>query len=224
MQTLGPTHVIILAADALHRATWEALLQPQPGMMVWGTVCGPDAIHARDSTPGRTTILIDLNDPLPTILHKLKVYLPDYGYLCLITHYEMGLVVSMLQAGATGCLIRDATVPNLARAIIATGRGEIVLPPSMVVQALAALARGILSPEPAVDQLALRESEILNLLAMGLTNKDIAQQLFLSVRTVEAHLRNIYSKLNVGSRTEAVLWAFAHGQELTDNQELGSFT
>lgn len=224
MQAPGPTHVIILAADALHQAAWEALLQQQPGMMVWGTVSGPDDIHAFESTPGRTTILIDLFEPAPNILHKLTVDHPDYGYLCLIPHYDLGLVVSLLQAGATGCLIRDATVPDLARAIIAAGRGEIVLPPSLAAQALAALARGTLSQGPSVDQLTQREIEVLNLLAQGLTNKDIAQRLFLSVRTVEAHLRNIYSKLNVGSRTEAVLWALEHGQELTDNHEIGNFT
>ena len=61
-----------------------------------------------------------------------------------------------------------------------------------------------------------REQKVLDLLAKGLTNKDIAQTLILSVRTVEAHLRNIYSKLDVGSRTEAVLWAVDQGFGLND--------
>ena len=56
-----------------------------------------------------------------------------------------------------------------------------------------------------------QETEVLGLLARGLTNKDIAQSLMLSVRTVEAHLRSIFGKLAVGSRTEAALWAVRHG-------------
>jgi DNA-binding NarL/FixJ family response regulator len=62
-----------------------------------------------------------------------------------------------------------------------------------------------------IESLSEREVEVLKFLAQGLTNKDIAQTLFLSVRTVEAHLRNIFGKLGVRSRTEAALWANKHG-------------
>jgi DNA-binding NarL/FixJ family response regulator len=76
-----------------------------------------------------------------------------------------------------------------------------------------ALARGDHRPQQTVETLTDHEKEVLTLLAQGLTNKDIAQSLFLSVRTIETHLRNIYGKLNVSSRTEAVLWAVQHGYE-----------
>jgi DNA-binding NarL/FixJ family response regulator len=102
-------------------------------------------------------------------------------------------------------------VAELARAIIAVGRGEIALPPSIAGRALAALARGESVGGSLIEPLSERESEVVQLLAQGLTNKDIAQTLFLSVRTVEAHLRNIFGKLGVRSRTEAALWATKHG-------------
>jgi len=117
----------------------------------------------------------------------------------------------MLQAGAAGILSRDATLPELTQALVASGRGEIVLPPSLAARALAALARGEVHPQQNLETLTERERDVLALLAQGLTNKDIAQSMFLSVRTVEAHLRNVYGKLNVTSRTEAVLWAVQHG-------------
>jgi DNA-binding NarL/FixJ family response regulator len=103
-------------------------------------------------------------------------------------------------------------VGDLARAIIAAGRGEIALPPHIAGRALAALARGEpASDEGLIEPLSERELEVLRLLAQGLTNKDMAQTLILSVRTVEAHLRNIFGKLGVRSRTEAALWAVTHG-------------
>jgi len=102
-------------------------------------------------------------------------------------------------------------VADLARAIIAAGRGEIVLPPAVAVQSLMALAQGQPVEQSLVGPLSERETEVLKLLAHGHTNKDIAQALFLSVRTVEAHLRSIFAKLGVSSRTEAALWAVQHG-------------
>jgi DNA-binding NarL/FixJ family response regulator len=85
----------------------------------------------------------------------------------------------LLQAGVMGCVARDDTVGNLARAITVVSLPE-------------------------------REAEALRLLATGLTNKDIAQTLILSVRTVAAHLRSIFVKINVRSHTKAVLWAARH--------------
>ena len=114
----------------------------------------------------------------------------------------------------TGVINRDATVPELTRSLLATARGEIVLPPSLAAQALLALARGNVAPQQhQIESLTDREQDVLTLLAQGMTNKDIAQTLFLSVRTIEAHLRNIYGKLDVNNRTEAVLWAVQHGFE-----------
>jgi DNA-binding NarL/FixJ family response regulator len=81
---------------------------------------------------------------------------------------------------------------------------------------LVALARGEAVQEASPAALTSREQEVLKLLAQGFTNKDIAQTLFLSVRTVEAHLRNVYSKLGVSSRTEAAIWAVNHGFGVND--------
>lgn len=145
--------------------------------------------------------------------------MPDSGLLVLMTKYDVIEIVTLLKAGATGFINRDATVGDLARSIIAVGRDEIVLPPELATQILLALARGDGVQERPEIILTDREQEVLALLARGLTNKDIAQSLILSVRTVEAHLRNIYGKLEVNSRTEATLWAINHGYDSTPTGE-----
>ena len=156
------------------------------------------------------------------ILDWLRLYaapalsetLPDYGRLYLVDAYDLAQIVSLLQAGMTGVISRDATVPELTKGLLAVARGEIVLPPSLAAQALLSLARGNIAPQQhQVESLTDREQDVLTLLAQGMTNKDIAQSLFLSVRTIEAHLRNVYGKLDVNNRTEAVLWAVQHGFE-----------
>lgn len=207
------TQVIILATAALPRMAWAALVEQMPGLAVWGIAASEEDLGALPPTGNPTSLLIDFPGLPISLVRTLAAAVPDYGVLCLVDGYELDEIVALLQAGAMGCLSQDATVPELARALIAAGRGEIVLPPALAARALAALARGELSRLTDSESLTERESDVLGLLARGLTNKDIAQSLFLSVRTVEAHLRNIYGKLGVSSRTEAVLWAVQHGFE-----------
>lgn len=207
------TFVIILSATTLPRLALAALLESLPGVNPWGVAASLEDVVALPPTDGPTSLLIDFPRPSITLVRDLASAVPGYGLLCLLDSYDLEEMIRLLQAGTTGCLVRDATVPELARALIATGRGEIVVPPTMAARALTALARGQVSQGAVVDALTDREREVLSLLAQGLTNKDIAQSLFLSVRTVEAHLRNIYGKLVVASRTEAVLWAIQNGFE-----------
>lgn len=207
------TKVVIMADATLPRLAWEALLSPQPGLEVWGTAANVDDLLALSLAGGQTAVLLDLNEPLLPRVEQIAKALPGVGQLCLVDEYDLSQIVALLQAGAVAILSRDATLPELTRALIATSRGEIVLPPELAAQVLAALARGGLRAQQNIETLTDRERDVLTLLAKGMTNKDIAQTLFLSVRTVEAHLRNIYGKLDVASRTEAVLWAVQHGFE-----------
>ena len=206
------TQVIILAEAALHRSAWDALLAQQPGLAVWATAANHDDIAALSPPPKPATLLIDVPKLSPEFVRHITQISSNYGSLVLTDEYKLAEIVLLLQAGAASCLSRNATIADLSRAIIATGRGEIVLPPTLATKALTTLARGkVLQKPPDSDALTERESDVLKLLTKGMTNKDIAQTLFLSVRTVEAHLRNIYGKLRVASRTEAILWAVKRG-------------
>ncbi|MCB0213816.1 MAG: response regulator transcription factor [Anaerolineae bacterium] len=212
-----PAQVIIIAQATLYRAGWSALLAAQPNINVAGAVETVAAVTAYLETGSSATLLIDFPSPLLPLIQQLHTSYPTTGLLALVDNYDLDQLLPLLRAGATGCISRDESVADLALAIIAVGRDEIWLPPAVAGRALAALARGESSGgDTLIEPLTERETDVLGLLARGLTNKDIAQTLILSVRTVEAHLRNIFGKLNVSSRTEAALWATRHGYGAKD--------
>jgi DNA-binding NarL/FixJ family response regulator len=204
------TNLVIYAPAELHREAWRTLLEKQPAIEVSGCT-GELSDIPRLGRPGATTILVDMSHIQAALVGKLHELAPAFGLLLLVENFDLAQIVDSLRAGATGFIARDSSVGDLSRAIIATGRGEIVLPPELAAQALVALARGEQPSASSADSPTEREREVLGLLAQGYTNKDIAQSLVLSVRTVEAHLHSIYGKLGVASRTEAALWAVSHG-------------
>jgi DNA-binding NarL/FixJ family response regulator len=210
--------LLIYSPATLQREAWRALLSNQPGIVIGGVLAEPTPLAALLTTDRPTTLLIDLPTLQPEVIRSLKAIDSHLGLLVFVYAYDLTEIIPLLKAGATGCLSRDESVGDLARAIIAAGRGEIVLPPGVAVQALAALARGgPVGPEDPIEPLTDREVEVLRWLAQGLTNKDIAQTMVLSVRTIDAHLRSIFGKLNVRSRTEAALWAARNGLQAARN-------
>jgi DNA-binding NarL/FixJ family response regulator len=203
------TNLLIFAPSNLRRAAWQALLDKQPRIAIYGAV-GDLAEISSSPPPMPAVVLVDVPEVRPALVNELHATLPDSGILLLIENYDLAQIVGLLREGATGFITHDSSVGDLARTIIAAGRGEIVLPEELATKALLALARGEATRDEPTGSLTEREQEVLTYLAQGYTNKDIAQSLFLSVRTVEAHLHNIYGKLGVNSRTEAVLWAVNH--------------
>jgi DNA-binding NarL/FixJ family response regulator len=205
------TQLLIFAGARLHREAWQALLSRQPGINILGLAAELAELAGYAGPLEQATVLVDVLPIRPEFVGRLGKARPDCGSLILVRDYDLAEIVSLLKAGAGGLISRDSSTGDLARAIIAVGRGEIVLPPAFAARALRALARGGVVDEMPAESLSGREMEVLRLLAMGQTNKDIAQGLILSVRTIEAHLRNIYGKLGVSTRTEAALWAVSHG-------------
>jgi DNA-binding NarL/FixJ family response regulator len=205
------TQVIVLASAELYREAWRALLAAQPYIHVTQTACNAAVVPALLDPDFSTVVLIDLPGDELSAIRQLKLSSDAARALMVIDDYEIDVILPLLKAGATGCIARADSVADLARAIIAAGRGEIALPPTIAGRALAVLASGASMHTNPVKELTAREVDVVRLLASGMTNKDIAQTLFLSVRTIEAHLRSIYDKLAVSSRTEAALWAVRNG-------------
>ena len=204
------TQVLIFSPLALHRAAWLALMTGQPGIEAIGSLACLEEVAPFQPVTGPMTLLVDVQIVQPDLVQKLHTAFPGCGLLFLVQEDRLEEIVALIKAGATGLISRNQTEGDLSRAIIAAGRGELVLPSKLAVQSLLFLAGNESSQSP-LEPLTLREKDVLALLAQGQTNKDIAQSLFLSVRTVEAHIHTIFRKIEVRSRTEAALWGVRQG-------------
>jgi NarL family two-component system response regulator LiaR len=131
---------------------------------------------------------------------------PQIQILVLTSYHDKDLVRRAMQAGAIGYLLKGVSNQDLVEAIRAAHTGQPVLAKEAVADLVQAAA-----PAPELgDDLSEREREVLALLAQGLSNKEIAERLFLSVATVKYHVRLLLSKLGAGSRAEAVALAWQH--------------
>jgi two-component system, NarL family, response regulator LiaR len=147
----------------------------------------------------------------------IREQLPQVQVLVLTAHDDDQYIFSLLQAGASGYLLKTAPVSELVKAIRLVQAGESPLDPSIARKVVVRMASP--SPtapahdpgEPPVEALTPRELEVLQLLAQGLSNRSIAEALFISDRTVQAHLTSIFAKTQVSSRLEAVLNAIRRG-------------
>jgi DNA-binding NarL/FixJ family response regulator len=205
------TRVAILSPSSLPREAWKALLSMQPGIVVAWEASGPEALVETAHPDGGGCVLLDTGPDATDMLRRLSRKVLNWRALVLVDACEVAQIVELIRAGAMGVITRDSTLAELVSGLVAAARGEIVLPGSLAPQVLAQLMDGRAAATETPPSLSPREADVLQCLAQGLTNKLIAQKLLLSVRTVEAHLRAIYDKLGVASRTEAVLWAVRHG-------------
>jgi DNA-binding NarL/FixJ family response regulator len=146
------------------------------------------------------------------LLSAILASFPQTRLLVITDELSESSVLAWLERGALGCIERDASLPDLLNAIRQVAAGEVSLPQAVALRLVARMARQTPPQENALPEpLSNREQEVLTLLAQGLSNKEIAQRLYLSVRTVEGHLANVYGKLGVHSRTEAALYAVRQG-------------
>ena len=146
---------------------------------------------------------------------QIKDILPATIILVLTGYDYDEYVFSMLEAGAAGYLLKDVTGDELIHAIRPVYSGEPTMHPTILKKLLARLnaPSAPAEPAPAVPQqlLSERELEVLKMAAKGMTNRAIANKLFISERTVQAHMRSIFNKLGVSCRSEAIIYSLKRG-------------
>ena len=143
---------------------------------------------------------------------RIKEILPATPVLVLTGYDYDEYIFSLLEIGAAGYLLKDISGDELLKAIRAVYAGEPVLHPAVMRKLIARCkSPGQKQVETETNGLSEREMEVLKLAARGISNKDIAESLIISVRTVQAHMRSIFSKLGVGSRSEAIIYALKRG-------------
>ncbi len=154
-------------------------------------------------------VLMDLLMPVMdgvTAISILRREVPEAEVVALTSVLEDNAVIGAIRAGAIGYLLKDTESDELIRAIKAAANGQVQLSP----KAAARLMREVRTPE-SLEALTERETEVLRLIAKGLSNKEIAQALVIGEKTVKTHVSSILSKLNVSSRTQAALYAARMG-------------
>jgi DNA-binding NarL/FixJ family response regulator len=143
---------------------------------------------------------------------RIKAEHPEVRVLILTAYDDDPYIFALLQAGASGYVLKTAGSGELVNAVRSVHRGESALDPAVAQKVVQQLTSGRpLGAQQTVEALTDREVEVLRLVAQGLTNKAAGQALGISDRTVQGHLANIYGKLHVSSRTEAVTEALKQG-------------
>jgi NarL family two-component system response regulator LiaR len=145
---------------------------------------------------------------------QIKEASPSTKVVIMTAHDEDRLLVEAVEAGASGFLSKDSAAQEVLGAVKAAAVGEVLIDPGTLTRLLAQVAREREAQRDAMNllnDLTEREREILQLLAEGLRNDDIAGKLYISPQTVQTHVRNILGKLRVHSKLEAVAFAVRHG-------------
>jgi two-component system response regulator DegU len=204
-------HVVIVDDHPIVRAGMRQVLDAAADMVVIAEgASGADALRLM-AKHQPDVLVLDVNLPDVNgveVTRRLRTLTASAAILILTFHDDQETVVGLLDAGADGYVVKDDAPETLVSAVRAVARGECWLSPKIAGKVVRP-ARGEAPPEPP-SPLTAREQEVLRLLAQGLDNEAIAQQLNLTRRTVQNHVSAIYGKLGVASRTEAMLYAFDH--------------
>lgn len=209
-----PIRILIADDHGVLRVGLRVLLNAEPDLEVIGEAAdGHETLRlAGELHPD--VVLLDISMPEPggiEVTRRLKETLPDTRVLILTVHEDVGLLREAVQAGAAGYIIKRAVESELINAIHAVWRGDVYIHPAMTRALLTDAAPTPASSEVPVEPLTPRETEVLQLIAQGYTNRQIAEALTISIRTVETHRANLMDKLGLRSRVELVRYAREHG-------------
>src|SRR5215203_740014 len=204
-----------LFSDGLGR-----IVGAQPEMEVVGTAHDGKSGVAMCQELRPDVVLMDINMPVMngvTATSRLRELLPDTKVLILTVNSDDVHVFRGIKAGASGYLLKDCTPEDLSRAIQTVHAGDTIMAPEIARKMVVAFEEA--GQEPSAPSLTDRELDVITALARGAGNKQIARGLDISEKTVRNHISNIYKKLHIYDRTQAVLYAIREG--LVDPNVMG---
>jgi DNA-binding NarL/FixJ family response regulator len=212
--------ISVLVADdqALVRAGFRAILDEQPGITVVGeAVDGRDAVDlARKRQPD--VVLMDIRMPDLDGLEATRRVIAEAGEhpiaVLMLTTFDLNeYVYEALRAGASGFLLKDVVPEDLIAAVRVVAAGDGLIAPTITKRLIEQFARSAPPsiPPPELESLTPRETEVLTLMARGLSNAELADELVLSQATVKTHVKRILAKLGVRDRVQAVVLAYEAG-------------
>lgn len=209
------TRVLITDDHAIVRTGLRTLLRAEPTMELVGEATGGvEALDLLEKTQP-DVLLLDLSMPDLdgiSVTREAKRRFPEVRILILTIHEEQALLREAIRAGASGYILKQAAESELISAIHALMRGDMYVDPAMTRDLLREAVDSTIAPtDQAIEPLTPRETEVLKYIVRGYTNRQIGEQLNISVRTVEGHRANLSAKLGIQSRVDFVRYAREHG-------------
>ena len=203
-----PIRVLIVDDHPMVRLGLRSMLDGEPGIEIVGEAGNGAIALAGIETTQPNVVITDLRMPELDgvgLTRQLAKLWPSIHVVVVTTYETDADIIRAVEAGASGYLLKDAPSADLLNAVRSAARGETVLSPSVATRLMAHLRA------PAAESLTTRETEVLSLVANGLTNADIGRQLFIGESTVKTHLLRTFAKLGVDDRTAAVTAAINRG-------------
>ncbi|MDO8587312.1 MAG: response regulator transcription factor [Armatimonadota bacterium] len=213
MQTIS---ILLVDDHTVMRAGLARLLSAEPDMEVVGEA--PNGFEAIRRAIGMNPDVIVMDLSMPGIdgleaTRQIRAKLPDSRILALTMHEERRYLHQLLRAGASGYFLKRDEFSEFATAIRAVAHGQVAVSESMLQYLVPEEENASLSGErEEFDKLTDREKQVADLLVHGYTNKEIAERLMLSGKTVETHRANLFAKLHVRTRAELVRYAIRIGE------------
>jgi len=212
----APAFIKVLLADdheMVRRGVRKMLEREKDIVVVGEAVDGADAV-AKALSEFPDIILMDIRMPEMTGIEATKKILevrPNIGIIILTVYSEDEYVRQAIRAGAVGYLLKDVEATDLVAAIRRVAAGENLIDAGLASRLLKDLLQGVPGVAGKAETLTDREREILDGIASGLANKEIADKLSISERTVKNHITNLFKKIDVHDRTQAALFAVREG-------------
>jgi DNA-binding NarL/FixJ family response regulator len=213
--TLG---VLIADDQALMRAGFRMILEAEPDLEVVGEATTGHEAVAEAGRLRPDVVLMDVRMPEMDGIEATRRLLDGNGdtKVVMLTTFDMDeYVYEALRAGASGFLVKDVPPEQLIAGIRSVASGDALLAPSVTQRLIQEFVRrppdGIRTPSPELSRLTAREVEVLRMVARGLSNGEIATELFVSETTVKTHVAHLLSKLGVRDRVQAVVFAYDSG-------------